>query len=470
MAKVDAAHQAGPGAVEQLAQWVLAARAEDLSEATLTQAKLLLLDTIGCGFAALEEESARALLAVVETSGGAPQCTVIGRMQLTCAANATLANGALVRILDFNDYVNAKAGDLGGHPSDNIPVALAAGELCAATGIEIIAAIVLGYEIFGRAKDLMERDSAWDGVTVSGLVAPAMAGRLMRLNRHQLAHAIALSGARAATSTAVRFGDISAAKSIANALVAQNGMQAALLAQHGITGPLDLFENPRGLREIFRKGDAAAALTAPLPAEGTIMAANVKAFPCLATGQSVAAAGIEMHHRLRGAVDRLSAFKLTIPDTPMLRRQKDDPGRIKPLSREAADHSFNFLAAVSLLDGEFGLAQFEGARWNDPKVCALMAQLEIVPDGSWNLRAPDSFPCSLHVRTQDGRDHVVEVPYPPGFSRGRLDAATVIKKFNALTTPHLAQAARDRVVDAVMTLEKSPTCAQLMKSVAAPPR
>src|SRR5882724_10945337 len=195
MAKGEAAQPAGSGVVEQLAQWVLAVRADDLSEAMITQAKLLLLDTIGCGFAALDEESARALLAVVETSGGAPQCTVIGRSELTSAANATLANGALVRILDFNDYVNAKSGDLGGHPSDNIPVALAAGELCAATGIEIIAAIVLGYEIFGRCKDLMERDSAWDGVTVSGLVAPAMAGRLMRLSAQQLAHAIALSGA-----------------------------------------------------------------------------------------------------------------------------------------------------------------------------------------------------------------------------------------------------------------------------------
>jgi 2-methylcitrate dehydratase PrpD len=99
-----------------------------------------------------------------------------------------------------------------------------------------------------------------------------------------------------------------------------------------------------------------------------------------------------------------------------------------------------------------------------------MAQLEIVPDGTWNLRAPDSFPCSLHVRTQDGRDHVVEVPYPPGFSRGRLDAATVIRKFNALTTPHLAEAARERVVDAVMALEKSSTSADLMKAVAAPAR
>src|SRR2546423_3101456 len=141
----------------------------------------------------------------------------------------------------------------------------------------------------------------------------------MGLDRRRLAHAIALSGSRAATSTAVRFGDISAAKSIANALVAQNGVQAALLAQHGITGPLDLFENPRGMREVFSKGDAAAALAAPLPAEGTIMAANVKAFPCLATGQSVVAAGIEMHKRLNGAVDNLAGFKLLIPDTPGMR-------------------------------------------------------------------------------------------------------------------------------------------------------
>lgn len=461
----SAENSAGKSVVETLAAWVLAVSAQDLSQTVVTQAKLLLLDTLGCGFAALEEPSARALLAVVEASGGAAQCTVIGRSQRTSAGNATLANGALVRILDFNDYVNARAGDLGGHPSDNIPVALAIGELSGAPGREVIAAIVLGYEIFGRCKELMERDSAWDGVTVSGLVAPAMAGRLLGLDRPRLAHAIALGGAHVATSTAVRFGDISAAKSIANALVAQSGVQAALLAERGITGPLDLFENPRGMRAVFSKGDAPTALAAPLPADGYIMAANVKAFPCLATGQSVVAAGIAMHHRLDGAVDRLNGFRLVIPDTPGLRRQKDDPGRIKPASREAADHSFNFLAAVSLLDGEFGLAQFDNERWHDPQVCALMARLEIVNDAAWNERAPDSFSCSLHVRTTDGREEVVEIPYPPGFSRGRLDAAMVIKKFNDLTAPRLAHGARDRIIERVMALDESPSCAELMASL-----
>jgi 2-methylcitrate dehydratase PrpD len=71
------------------------------------------------------------------------------------------------------------------------------------------------------------------------------------------------------------------------------------------------------------------------------------------------------------------------------------------------------------------------------------------------------------VRTRDGQEHVVDVPYPPGFSRGRLDAETVIEKFHALTAPHLTQAARSRIIEAAMTLENSPSCAELMKAVAA---
>ncbi len=49
---------AGPGTIEKLAGWVLAPRAEEIPQAAVAQAKLLVLDTIGCGYAALDEESA----------------------------------------------------------------------------------------------------------------------------------------------------------------------------------------------------------------------------------------------------------------------------------------------------------------------------------------------------------------------------------------------------------------------------
>src|SRR4051812_26226106 len=188
MAKV--AKPQGPGAIEQLAQWVLAQRAEEIPAATAKQAMLLLLDCIGCGFAAFEEESALAVLDTLKDLGGAPLCTVLGSPTKTSAPNAVLVNGSLIRILDLNDYVNTKSGQIGGHPSDNMPVALAAGEISGASGREVIAAIVLGYEIYGRLKELMDRDGDWDGVTVSGFAAPAMAGRLMGLKARELAQAL----------------------------------------------------------------------------------------------------------------------------------------------------------------------------------------------------------------------------------------------------------------------------------------
>ena len=109
MAKVHAPH-AGPGTIEKLAQWVLASQAEEITASALRQAKLLLLDTIGCGYAALDEVSARAVLDAASDMGGAPTCSVIGSAQKTSAPNAVLVNGALVRILDLNDYVNNPKG------------------------------------------------------------------------------------------------------------------------------------------------------------------------------------------------------------------------------------------------------------------------------------------------------------------------------------------------------------------------
>jgi 2-methylcitrate dehydratase len=460
-----AANSQAPGAIEQLATWVLAQRTQDLPEAAITQAKVLMLDAIGCGYAAYEEEAAHAVLATLKDMGGAPQCTVIGNDTRTNAPNAVLVNGSLIRILDLNDYVNTKSGQIGGHPSDNIVVALAAAELSGAPGRDVLASIVVGYEIYGRLKELMDRNSDWDGVTVSGFVAPAMAGRLMGLGHTQLAQALALSGARSVTPAAVRQGDISAAKSVANALVAQNGMQATILAKHGLTGPLDLFENQFGLKTVFPGLNWIGPLTAPLTADSYIMSCHVKAYPCLATGQSIVAAGLALHAQINGEVDRLRKITVAIADTQSMRRQKDDPGRIDPKSREAADHSFNFLAAVAIADGDFGLAQFANERWNDPRVRAVMVKLEIVCDASLNPRSPGGFPCAMRAVGIDGKSYLAEVLDPPGFSRHGIDTDAVLKKFNAITAPHLNASARQRIIDAAMGLDKASSCADLTKAL-----
>src|SRR6202008_2067956 len=108
------------------------------------------------------------------------------------------------------------------------------------------------------------------------------------------------------------------------------------------------------------------ALTAPLTGDCYLMGCHMKAYPCLATGQSVVHAGLDIHRQVGGDASKLQHITVAIADTPSLQRQKDDPGRIDPTSREAADHSFNFLAAVAMVDGAFGLAQFANERWSAP--------------------------------------------------------------------------------------------------------
>jgi 2-methylcitrate dehydratase len=454
-----------PGTVEKLADWTLTIRADDIPSPVLHQAKLLLLDTIGCGYAALDEDAARAVIAALAETGGAPQCTVIGDTSKTSAPSAVLRNGALVRILDLNDYVNTTRGQSGGHPSDNIPVALAAAEMSVASGRDLLAAIVVGYEIYGRLREAMQDMADWDGIMVSGFAVPAMAARLMKLDRLTLANALALSGARSPTPLVVRHGAISAAKSVANALIAQNGMQATLLARHGITGPLDLFESPHGLGALFPALDG--ALTAPLAADCHIMGCHVKAYPCLATGQSIVHAGLDIHRQIGGDIGRLGNVTVAIADTPSLRRQKDDAGRIDPRSREAADHSFNFLAAVAMVDGAFGLAQFANERWNDATVRAVMGRLQIVCDKTLNARSPGGFPCAIRAHGTDGKDYQAEVLDPPGFSRHRLDAAAVTEKFHRITANRLPPAARERIVASVMALEASPSVADVIAALMA---
>jgi 2-methylcitrate dehydratase len=463
------------GAFARLAAWLSALRAEDFSQRGIERAKLLLLDTLGCGFAALDDDCARAVLATLAALGEKPQCTVLGHPRGMSAPSAVLANGTLIRVLDLNDYVvgaHPHSGARGGHPSDNIPAALAAAELAGSAGRDLLAAIVLAYEIYGRGKALMDADSVWDGITISGLVVPAVAGWLLQLTEDKLAHAIALSAARAATPVAVREGGISAAKNIANALIAQNGMQATLLAQQGVTGPLDLFEAERGLRAVFPRGSAGEIFAAPLPDDGFMMRSAIKVYPCFAGGQSAVAAGIALHRLVGGNVDQLETIRVKLADLPVVRRWLADPGRLDPRSREAADHSLHFLTAVALNDGAFGLRQFDNARWNDPKIRALMARLEITIDTHLTRRAGEAYPCAIHATGHDGRPYDVESLQPPGFSPHELDTGTVLEKFTRVTEAHLGPDARNAVVDAVLGLDRATSCAGLTRRLvpAAPVR
>jgi 2-methylcitrate dehydratase len=450
--------------VKQIAERILEFDSKSIPEDVLRHAKILILDSIGCALAAREEQAFERALRTLEAIGGNPECTIIGSNRRMPVTSAVMLNGILIRALDLNDaYIGP--GQMG-HPSDNIAVALSVGEKQSASGLDVIASVVAGYELYCRIQDIIIGRGPWDHVTASALAAPAIAGRLLKLNADQLANALALSAAHGNTLSAVRSGQLSNAKAMANAFVASQGTLCALLASQGTTGPSSIFEGKGGLSQAFLAGADLALLAEPIRDHFRISDVSIKAYPCIGTAQSMVAAALQVRTLIADPLKEITHLEVRMADTPFLRGQVADEDRRRPTSRETADHSFYYLAAVALLDGELTEAQFEDGRWFEPSVTALMERMTIRTDASLNKYTPESFPCVLKIATANGENRTVEVFYHKGHAKNRMSPAEVEGKFRACARRVLSEAQQTKIISSVRDLEKLTNVAELMNHLA----
>ncbi len=82
--------------VKDLAAFVVKSKYEDLSDEARRQAKIRVLDALGCAIGALDGEPIKAVREQIEDFGGSPQCTLIGGGR-TSPDRAALYNGYLAK-------------------------------------------------------------------------------------------------------------------------------------------------------------------------------------------------------------------------------------------------------------------------------------------------------------------------------------------------------------------------------------
>lgn len=432
--------------------------------------KLSLLDAIGCAFQAQSSGVMNGVLAVLPALGTGGDCSVIGTGRRAAVADAVLVNGAAIHALDFNDHLALDPNDgakLGGHPSDALAVALAVGEWRGNSGKEVLAAAILGYEVFGRFQKLLDRALSWDHVTAYGTVAPAIAGRLMRLDETALAHALAMGTAHGVTPGVVRRGRLSASKFLASAQVMQTATVSTLLAAEGVTGPLAVFEYPeKGLASQVFPGVDMTVLTRPVQGKLMVEGVTIKAYPSLDTSQAAIAAVLEAAKDLSVPASEIERVELRMIDHPGVRQQINDEDRRHPKSRETADHSFYFLAAAALLDGELTPRQFENERWTDPAIIDLMARIAITVDAGLADKAPSGFPAAVTLTARDGRNSEAQIDYAPGHALNPMGQEAVVGKFRRLVDGVVETGHQDAIIEMALGLETLETIDRLMVFIA----
>ncbi|WP_310568306.1 MmgE/PrpD family protein, partial [Hydrogenophaga sp.] len=119
---------------------------QDIPESVRRQARLCILDTVGCALAGTRTEEARLALAC-EPASADEAATVFGTPHRRSLQGAVRINGYLGDVLELNDLI-------GGHASiGNVTAALALGEVLGAPSTRVLEAVVRGIEVTTRVYE-----------------------------------------------------------------------------------------------------------------------------------------------------------------------------------------------------------------------------------------------------------------------------------------------------------------------------
>jgi 2-methylcitrate dehydratase len=122
-------------------------------------------------------------------------------------------------------------------------------------------------------------------------------------------------------------------------------------------------------------------------------------------------------------------------------------------SKEEADHSLPYMAAAALLDGELTPRQYSPDRISRDDVQSLLKRVRVVARPELSERFPREMPCRVTIALADGRRFVKEKSGYEGYPTSPARWETVEAKFHALSAPFAGKGMRDRVVEAVRSLE-----------------
>jgi 2-methylcitrate dehydratase len=445
--KSGAAHEA-------LAHLVHAVAFNDLPAEVVAYAKTLTLDSIGCLIGGIASAPAEACRTVARACGGTPEAIVAGTSMRTSAPLAALCNGAALRYLDFNDAYSLRDA---AHPSGSLPPLLALAERQSISGAEFVAALVAAYEVHLRlcesagAPSLAER--GWHNSTNLQIAAAAAASRLLGNSIAQTTQAIAIAMTHGNTLAQIQRGEIGAIKATADGWVAKAAIEAALLAQAGVTGPEHIFEGDAG----WEKGVAGeinyALLTAPLDGAYRLMKSRIKAYASVGPSMAPVQAAIGLKERGGFALEDIESILVRLP-RQLVESSSVDERKRYPANRETADHSYHYCVAIALHDGACGPAQFADEKLRAPRIRDLLGRVRIESDEEYTkLRAQGVSGGAVALVLKNGKSLEERVPYPPGHARNPLTPAQIEAKFDGLTSEVFSASRRTAIRRAVAHLD-----------------
>ena len=429
---------------ERLARHIVDTDFADMPGAAVDAAKVVILDGLAVTLAGSREEAAWIVAGYAREMGGNPACSVFGQGFRTSPPMAAFVNGVAGHVLDY---------EVMWHPathatSPTLPGILALAESRGASGAEVIAALITGFEVQGRIR-VASADLGLGGFHPPGLVGvmgSAAAGSVMLgLDVEQTRMALGIAASRAG-SVSANTGTMTKSTHCGNA--GRMGLEAALLAERGFTANAEVLEHETGYAAtLFGDGFDLEAVTRDFgnPYRLVDPGVAIKKHPSQYGTHRGIDAALELQERYGVDPERIAAVRI---ETPVMRYV----GRPFPATGLDGKFSFQYTVAAALLDRGIGIDTFSDAAVNRPEARALLSKVELVmnPDIPANF---DGMWVSVRVVTDDGQSYETRCDRPRGIWGNPLSREERLAKARQCAGRVMGAAAVESLIETVEHLE-----------------
>jgi 2-methylcitrate dehydratase PrpD len=321
---------------------------------------------------------------------------------------AAMANAAASHVAEQDDVHNGSVF----HPATIVfPAAVAVAQALGASGRQLLAASVAGYETGIRVGEFLGRShyKVFHTTGTAGTLAAAAAvGNLLGLDAQQMRHAFGSAGTQSAglwefLRTAAD------SKQLHTAHAAAAGLMAAYLAQDGFTGADRIFDGPQGMAAGMSSDADARKLVDGLGSRWATAETSFKYHAsCRHTHPAAdALAQVMREHGLKPA-------DLARVVTHVHQGAIDVLGPVvEPKTVHQSKFSMGTVLALVARYAHAGLPEFE-AHYSDAETIALRDRVEMVLDPEVDGAYPRRWIGKVTVRTTDGRTLRGRVDEPKG--------------------------------------------------------
>lgn len=440
----------------KLAEFVVQNTYDDLPEAVVSQAKRCLIDWMGVALAATKTQTVKILSALVRDLGGRKQATVIGSVYKTTVLNASLVNGAMGHVLDFDDtHTDAII-----HTSAVlVPAALSGGEWKRRNGKELIAAFVMGFETatrvsFGAGRGVHQLELGWHPTSTIGRIGAAVCfGKLLGIDPQQMATAIGIAGTQAAGLKRV-FGTMT--KHFHPGKASHDGVLAALLASRGFSAPLDILEGEDGFCQVFSGRFDEREILDGLGERFEILNNSFKPYPSCHQTHAVISACLDISHKL--SIHSYNIKEIICEVNPLA---PETAGIRNPRDGSEAKFSLHYCAARALM-GDISPSTFVPKEIAKEEVQQLMKCVEIRTNPSFSIAN-----ARVEVKTVDGKSVTAKIDGLKGGPSNPMTDDELDAKFVGLAFPVLKDNERTKkILHALHRLETLDDVSSLLSLLA----